>query len=122
MIQIRTVYLGIACGLFVAIGAGGTLYYARHGAHPAVSSTAASGDASNQLLAVSPARSVHTVAWYEAHPDQIKEKLAACNNTPGTAMHDPECYNAGTAKENDDLDHFINSAPKDAQPIVPHHR
>ena len=34
-------------------------------------------------------------------------------------MHDPECYNAESAKEHSDIDHFIESAPKDAQPVVP---
>ena len=121
MIQTRIVYLGLACGLF-AIGAGGALYYARNGARPVASSTPTPAHVSNQTLAVLPAPSVRTVAWYQAHPDQIKVKLAACNNSPGTAMHDPECYNAESAKENSDIDHFIDSAPKEAQPIAPRHK
>jgi hypothetical protein len=45
--------------------------------------------------------------------------LATCNDSPGTALHDPECFNAASAKENSDIDRFIESAPKDAQPSVP---
>jgi hypothetical protein len=122
MIQTRIVYLGLACGLFVAIGAGGALYYARNGARPVASSTPTPAHVLNQTLAVLPAPSVRTVAWYQAHPDQIKEKLTACNNSPGTAMRDPECYNAESAKENSDIDHFIDSAPNEAQPIAPRHK
>ena len=122
MIQTRIVYLGLACGLFVAIGAGGALYYARNGARPVASSTPTPAHVSHQTLAVLPAPSVRTVAWYQAHPDQIKVKLTSCNNSPGTAMRDPECYNAESAKENSDIDHFIDSAPKEAQPIAPRHK
>jgi hypothetical protein len=34
-------------------------------------------------------------------------------------MHDPECFNVASAKENSDVDRFIESAPTDAQPGVP---
>ena len=114
----RIGYLVVACGLFVAIGAGGALYYASNGARQVTSSAAVPAVGENQTFVVPPP-SVHTVAWYQAHPAQIKLKLAACNNSPGTAMHDPECYNAESAKENNDIDRFIKSAPTEAQPIVP---
>lgn len=118
MVQMRIVYLVLACSLFVVTVAGGAFYYARHGARPVASSAAVPAVGAKETFAVPPA-SVRTVAWYQAHPDQIKEKLAACNKSPGTAMHDPECYNAESAKDNSDIDHFIKSAPKDAQPVVP---
>ena len=118
MIQTRIQYLGLAGGLSVAIGAGGALYYARKGASLAVNSAAAPALGASQTFVV-PRPSVHTVSWYQAHPDQIKIKLATCNDSPGTAMNDPECFNAASAKENSDIDRFIESAPKDAQPGVP---
>jgi hypothetical protein len=117
MIQMRIVYLGLACGLSVAIGAGGVVYYAKKGTVPAANGAATPAIGANQTFV--PPLSVHTVSWYQAHPDQIKVKLAACNDSPGTAMHDPECFNAASAKENTDIDRFIESAPKDAQPVVP---
>jgi hypothetical protein len=116
MIQMRIVYLGLACGLSVAIG--GALFYARKGADSAANSAAASALGANQTFVVPPP-SVRTVSWYQAHPDQIKAKLATCNDSPGTAIHDPECFNAASAKENSDIDRFIESAPKDARPVVP---
>jgi hypothetical protein len=118
MIQMRIVYLGLACGLSVAIGAGGAVYYAKKGTVPAANGAATPAIGANQTFVVPPP-SVHTVSWYQAHPDQIKVKLASCNDSPGTAMHDPECFNAASAKENTDIDRFIESAPKDAQPVVP---
>jgi hypothetical protein len=118
MIQMRIVHVVLACGLPVAIGAGGALYYARNGAGPVASGAAAPAPGANQTFAVPPP-SAHTVSWYQAHPAQIKVKLAACNDSPGTAMHDPECYNAESAKEDSDIDRFIESAPKDAHPVVP---
>lgn len=120
MIQMRIIYAVLACGLPVAIGAGGALYYyyMTNGAGPVASGAGALPHGANQIF-VLPPPSVHTVTWYQAHPAEIKVKLAACNNSPGTAMHDPECYNAESAKEGSDIDHFIESAPKDAQPVVP---
>ena len=118
MIQMRIVYLVLACASSGAIGAGGALYYARADAGPVASGPAAPALGANQTFAV-PAPSVRTVSWYQAHPDQIKATLAACDNSPATAMHDPECYNAASAKEHSDIDRFIESAPKDAQPVVP---
>jgi len=118
MIQMRIVYLGLACGLSVVIGAGGALYYSRQDAGPAANGAAAPTLGANQTFAV-PLPSVRTVSWYQAHPDQIKVRLATCNDSPGTAMHDPECFNAESAKENSDIDRFIESAAKDAQPGVP---
>jgi hypothetical protein len=117
MIRMRIVSLGLACGLSVAIGAGGAWYYARTGANSAANAAVTPALGVNQTLVVPPP--VRTVSWYQAHPDKIKAKLAACNSSPGTAMHDPECFNAASAKENSDIDHFIGSAPKDAQPVVP---
>ncbi len=116
MVQMRIVYLVLACGVSGAIGAGGALYYVRNVPCPVASAAAAPAPGANQTFTVPPAR---TVSWYEAHPDQVKVKLATCNNSPGTAMHDPECYNAESAKEHSDIDHFIGGAPKDAQPVVP---
>ena len=101
--------------MLAAIGAGGVVYYARNSARPAASGTAAPARNAGETFVV-PSPSVHTVAWYQAHPERIKEKLAACNNNPGTARHDPECYNAENAKEATDIDSFIKSAPKEAQP------
>ncbi len=118
MIRMRILYLGLVCGLCVVIGAGVALYYARKGAVPAGNGVAAPAISANQTFVVPPA-SVHTVSWYQAHPDQIKVKLAACNDSPGTAMHDPECFNAASAKENSDINRFIESAPKDEQPDLP---
>jgi hypothetical protein len=118
MIQMRILYLGIACSLSVAIGAGGALYYARKSAVRAANGVAAPPISANQTFVV-PTPSVRTVSLYQAHPDQIKVKLAACNDSPGTAMHDPECFNVASAKENSDVDRFIESAPTDAQPGVP---
>ena len=118
MIQIRIVYLVLACALSGAIGAGGALYYARTGAGPVASGATVPALGANQTFTVPPP-SVRTVSWYQAHPDQIKIKLAECNNNPGAAMHDPECYNAESAKEHSDIDRFIESAPKDVQPVVP---
>jgi nitrate reductase alpha subunit len=117
MIQMRIVYLVLACGLSGVIGAGGALYYVRNVTRPIAGSGAPALGANQTFSAPMP--SVHTVSWYQAHPDQIKVKLAACNDSPGTAMHDPECYNAESAKEHGDIDRFIESAPKDAQPVVP---
>jgi hypothetical protein len=116
----RTVYVGLACGLIVAIGAAGAVYYSRNGAPAVTNSIAPAPHAPNHTFIV-PRPSVHTVAWYQAHPDQAKEKLATCNNSPGTAINDPECRNAATAKENNDLDNFIKSAPNDAQPLARGH-
>jgi hypothetical protein len=121
MIQMRIMYLVLACGLSGAIGAGGAWYYARNGANSAGSGAAGPSSGADAALVV-PAPSVHPVSWYQAHPDQINIKLAACNDSPGTAMHDPECYNAESAKEHSDIDHFIESAPKDAQPVVPNRK
>jgi hypothetical protein len=118
MMRMRILYLGLACGLSVAIAAGGALYYARKGAVPTVNGVAAPPISANQTFVVPPP-SMRTVSWYQAHPNQIKIKLAACNDSPGTAMHDPECFNAASAKENSDIDRFIESAPTDAQPGVP---
>ena len=118
MIQMRIVYLGIACSLSVAIGAGARCTtQGRVRSRPRMRA-AAPPISANQTFVV-PTPSVRTVSWYQAHPDQIKVKLAACNDSPGTAMHDPECYNVASAKENSDIDHFIESAPTDAQPGVP---
>jgi hypothetical protein len=117
----RIVYLILACGILAVIGMGGAFYYVRNGVRPTSSGDAVPAhDASGSFAIPSP--SVRTVAWYQAHPDQIKEKLATCNSSPGTAMHDPECFNAESAKENSDIDRFIKSAPKDAQPVVPGHK
>jgi hypothetical protein len=111
----RIVYVAFICALLVVIGVS---YYERHEARPVTTSAPGPAHGANQSAAA-PSLSVRTVAWYQAHPDQIKEKLAACSNDPGTAMHDPECNNAETAKHNNDIDHFIQSAPKDAQPVAP---
>jgi hypothetical protein len=111
----RIVYLVAACGVLAAVGAGGVFYYVKDSAHPPESGAAAPTPGAGQSFVV-PSPSGHTVAWYQAHPDQIKEKLAACNNNPGTARQDPECSNAESAKDNNDIDSFINSAPKEAQP------
>src|SRR4051812_24553282 len=40
----------------------------------------------------------HTVSWYHAHPADTLGKLAACNNDPGYAKHDPNCENAHEAR------------------------
>lgn len=118
MIPMRIVYLVLACGLCVAIGVGGALYYARNAASPVSIGAPVPGLGAKQTSVVSPPP-VHTVSWYQAHPDQIKIKLATCNDNPGTAINDPECYSAASAKENNDINRFIESAPKDPQPVVP---
>lgn len=46
------------------------------------------------VLTVAPVR---TVAWFTAHPVEMRAKIAACNNNPGEAKRDPECENASDA-------------------------
>ena len=115
MVQMRIVYLVLACCVSGAIGAGGALYYVRNVPCPVASAAAAPAPGANQT---SPSRLCAPSRGMKRTPTKSR-KLATCNNSPGTAMHDPECYNAESAKEHSDIDHFIESAPKDAQPVVP---
>jgi hypothetical protein len=83
--QIKILALALSCGLAgAAVGAGGTWYLTR-----ILSGRVASGIAEP---------SVHTVSWYQAHPAEIKQKLAACYDNPGGAIHDPDCANADDAQ------------------------
>lgn len=83
--QIRILALALSCGFAgAAVGAGGTWYLTR-----TVSGRVTIGIAEP---------SVHTVSWYQAHPAEIKTKLAACYDNPGRAIHDPDCANADDAQ------------------------
>lgn len=84
--RIKILALALSCALAgVAVGSGGTWYLTR---------TVATG----RIAIGVTAPSAHTVTWYEAHPTEIKAKLAACYDNPGGAIHDPECANADTAQ------------------------
>ena len=60
---------------------------------------------------------IRTVTWFKAHPDEITQKLAACNDNPGVAMHDPECFNASDA--NNKLAYERRTAAAKAEGLIP---
>jgi hypothetical protein len=55
---------------------------------------------------------VRTVSWFAAHPSEMRQKFAACNDNPGGAMTDPECENALTAREHTGLADSFPEAPR----------
>ena len=75
---------------------------------------------SNQTLAVLPAPSVRTVSrGIRRIRTEIKVKLAACNNSPGTAMRrSVECQNAAEAKSEIDMDRISKRKPAEPQMIA----
>ena len=60
---------------------------------------------------------IRAVTWFKAHPDEITQKLAACNDNPGVAMHDPECFNASDA--NNKLAYERRTAAAKAEGLIP---
>lgn len=36
----------------------------------------------------------HTASWYANHPHEMRAMIAACNDDPGHARHNPNCANA----------------------------
>ena len=96
--RLSQVSLCLAC---FAAGAGSTWYITR----------VASPTPVRQEAAAAP-HPVRTVSWFQAHPSEMRQKFAACNDNPGGAMADPECENAATAKEHIDFKEFLAGAPK----------
>lgn len=55
------------------------------------------------LPACGPDSSTYTVAYYKAHRDERKEKLAQCRNDPGGLRNDALCINAHEADFSDSV-------------------
>ncbi len=96
--QLYHVPIYIACA---AAGAGGTWYFTR---------VASPTPAQQSATAMPPP--VRTVSWFEAHPSEMRQKFAACNDNPGGAMADPECVNASDANDHVSLSRMLRGAPK----------
>jgi len=56
-----------------------------------------------------PVQPIRTVTWFEAHQDEMRAKVALCDDNPGLGQHDTECPNALAAKLDVGFDNFINS-------------
>ena len=56
---------------------------------------------------------IRAVTWFKAHPDEITQKLAACNDNPGVGMHDPECFNAQEASNKLSFDRQIDEGRRE---------
>ena len=101
-VQLSRVSLILACfAAGVGTGAGGTWFLTRPAFSPGP----------QQDAAVVP-RPVRTVSWFEAHPSEMKQKYAACNDNPGGAMTDPECENALAANDHLGLAEILKGAPE----------
>jgi len=45
-----------------------------------------------------PPQSERTVMWYVGHPAELRAVMAACQNNPGAAKHNPDCENVVQAE------------------------
>ena len=66
------------------------------------------------VVAVAPVPApIRTVTWFKQHETEMREKLGACNDNPGVAMHDPECFNASDANDKIGLERMMNEGRKE---------
>jgi hypothetical protein len=92
--------------LSAGLGATGAVYL--RPLQPAQQQTATAPVAPVPVPVVEPIR---TVTWFKAHRSELDGKLALCGDNPGLGQHDPECANAGEAKDQNDIEDFVRSAP-----------
>ncbi len=58
---------------------------------------------------------IRTVTWFKSHRSELDGKLTVCRDNPGLGQHDPECANAGEAKDQNDIEDFVRSAPENSK-------
>lgn len=63
-------------------------------------------------VALAGCKDTHDVAWWKAHPVELKQELAKCGNDPGERKYAPNCVNAKKAKDELILDAHNKGVPQ----------
>jgi len=50
------------------------------------------------IVSLAGCKGTHDVAWWKAHPNELKQQLAKCDSDPGELEHVPNCVNAKKAQ------------------------
>lgn len=97
-VVVSRLVIGIGC---IAIGAGGGWLSYRQKTAVSV-----------QIHQTHTEYQARTVSWFAANPQDMRQKIATCNDNPGAAIHDAECENALEANEHLAIEAMLAGNPE----------